>query len=430
MKKFLWGVLFFLSGFISANSDPVIWSGIGYFVDADKISSKYPNISSLEKDLDLAKLLSEEFSENEKIIIGGSGNKSSDEGLNSILLAITSEKVFSNYRGKSPLDGTPLCYRTYLLGSQVVLYSLNDKKILKAFPSSMKRVFIDDDEEKLCNYSSKKPKFHAARFADILWGTDISKDISSIKLNDLFLSSNISSEGMLREQINNIINLENIYSKGNQPIGVRSIVLTDYAKNQLAGNSDFPAHQDYILSKSSPGKEFREWLGSEFSKWLSQDLKISIVPFYEGEGLTLKIGTTFSNSAEALNLKKPELSFGFDYAVRGYRKVNGEEQDTFQDSLWFVYSGIKFGVVLGEEPEDFKVLATIPFNQTTAKQYLKSDIINDWEEFDETAKRGMRELSRNLIKQNSKWVKKSSEISSKEFRNFAKTILNKVDYEK
>ena len=213
MRVFFGIVLFSFGNLILSNPDPVIWSGIGYFVDADKISSEYPNISSLEKDLNLAKLLSEEFSGNEKIIIGGSENKSSDEGLNSILLAITSEKVFSNYRGKSPLDGTSLCYRTYLLGSQVVLYSLDDKKILKAFPSTMKRVFIDDDKEKLCNYSSKKPKFHAARFADILWGTDISKDISSIKLNDLFLSSNISSEGMLQEQLNNIINLENIYSK-------------------------------------------------------------------------------------------------------------------------------------------------------------------------------------------------------------------------
>ena len=39
-------------------------------------------------------------------------------------------------------------------------------------------------------------------------------------------------------------------------------------------------------------------VGRRVSKWLSQDLKISIVPFYEGEGLTLNIGTTFSNSAE------------------------------------------------------------------------------------------------------------------------------------
>ena len=59
----------------------------------------------------------------------------------------------------------------------------------------------------------------------------------------------------------------------------------------------------YLIISNS--KELKEWLGAEFSKWLSQDLKISIVPFYEGEGLTLNIGTTFSNSAEALNLKSP-----------------------------------------------------------------------------------------------------------------------------
>ena len=126
MVRFFWVILFFLSSFLSANSDPVIWSGVGYFVDSGKTSSMYPNLTSLEKDLNLAKLFSEKFSAKENIIIGGSENRSSEEGLNSVLLAITSEKVFSNYRGK--VDGSHLCYRTYLLSSQVVLYSINDKK--------------------------------------------------------------------------------------------------------------------------------------------------------------------------------------------------------------------------------------------------------------------------------------------------------------
>ena len=71
--------------------------------------STYPNLTSLEKDLNLARLISDKFSGNENNIIGGSGNISSDEGLNSVLLAITSEKIFSNYRGKNPLDGSHLC---------------------------------------------------------------------------------------------------------------------------------------------------------------------------------------------------------------------------------------------------------------------------------------------------------------------------------
>ena len=95
MIRFLWGVLFILSSLIHTNSDPVIWSGVGYFVDSGKTSSIYPNLTSLEKDLNLAKLFSEKFSANENIIIGGSENRSSEEGLNSTLLAITSEKIFS-----------------------------------------------------------------------------------------------------------------------------------------------------------------------------------------------------------------------------------------------------------------------------------------------------------------------------------------------
>ncbi len=428
MSRFLWGALFILSSFIHTNSDPVIWSGVGYFVDSGKTSSIYPNLTSLEKDLNLAKLFSEKFSANENIIIGGSENRSSEEGLNSILLAITSEKIFSNYRGK--VGGSHLCYRTYLLSSQVVLYSINDKKILKAFPSTIKKTYIDSDNKNLCKNSSVEANLHKSRFADILWGSDFAKKGIGEEFVNNYSSSNLSSEGMLEEQIIKILNLKNVFSKGNQPIGVRQVSISDYANNQLVGKGDFSPHQDYAPNNSLNSKELKEWLGSEFSKWLSQDLKISIVPFYEGEGLTLNIGTTFSNSAEALNLKKPELSYGFDYVLRGFRKADVGETQTQKGSVWSVYSGIKFGVVLGEDPEDIKNLATMPYTQSTSKQYNKTDVINDWDYFDETAQVGIREVSQNLIKQNKKWMKESSEISSKEFRNFAKTILNKVGYEK
>ena len=163
MGKYFGTLLLLLSNYFFANSDPVIWSGIGYFVDSGKTSSTYPNLTSLEKDLNLARLISDKFSGNENIIIGGSGNISSDEGLNSVLLAITSEKIFSNYRGKNPLDGSHLCYRTYLLGSQVVLYSLNDKKILKAFPSTTKKTFIDGDDKETCKNSTLSLNLHKAR---------------------------------------------------------------------------------------------------------------------------------------------------------------------------------------------------------------------------------------------------------------------------
>lgn len=431
MKKVFCGVIFFiLSPNLIANQDPIIWSGIGYFVDAGETSKTYPNLTSLEDDLNLSKLFSEKFSDNENIIIGGSGNRSSDEGLNSVLLAITSEKIFSTYRGKDPLDGTNLCYRTYLLSSQVVLYSVNDKKILKALPSSVKKTFIDGDSKNLCNNASVDSNLHKARFGDILWGVDLSKKGTGTEFAKKLLPSNLNSQGMLSEQINKISNLENVFAQGNQPIGVREVVLSDYAKNQLIGNADFTPHQDFFFNEKLNDKELKESLGGEFSKWLSQDLKISIVPFYEGEGLTLNIGTTFSNSVETLNLKKPELSYGFDFVLRGFRKVDAGETQFQKGSVWSVYSGIKFGVVLGDQPEDIKNLATIPYTQSTAEQYNKSDVINDWNFFDETIQVGIREISQNLIKQNKQWMKDSSEISAKEFKKFSKTILNKVGYEK
>ena len=98
--------------------------------------------------------------------------------------------------------------------------------------------------------------------------------------------------------------------------------------------------------------------------------------------------------------------------------------------VWAVYSGMKFGVVLGDQPEDFKSLAKIPITQVTSRQYNKSDIIYDWDFYDLATQVGMAKLSENLVKQDKKWLKSSSEIPNKDFKKFSKTILNKVGYEK
>ena len=113
MRVFFWVFLFSLGNLLLANPDPVIWSGVGYFVDSGKTDSIYPNLTSLEKELSLSKLLANEFSQNENLIIGGSGNRSSEEGLNSVLIAVTAEKITSTYRGKN-FKGEDICDRRYL----------------------------------------------------------------------------------------------------------------------------------------------------------------------------------------------------------------------------------------------------------------------------------------------------------------------------
>ena len=115
-------------------------------VDSGQTSKLYPFSSQIEEEYDLAKVFREELSNDEKIIIGGLGNRSFDEGLNSILLAITSERINSIHRGKK--EGKNLCYRDYLISTQVILYSSQDKEILKATPLTKRATYIDDEPSK------------------------------------------------------------------------------------------------------------------------------------------------------------------------------------------------------------------------------------------------------------------------------------------
>ena len=79
MRVFFWAFLFSSGNLLFANPDPVIWSGVGYFVDSGKTDSIYPNLTSLEKELSLSKFLANEFSQNENLIIGGSSGDDEED---------------------------------------------------------------------------------------------------------------------------------------------------------------------------------------------------------------------------------------------------------------------------------------------------------------------------------------------------------------
>ena len=445
MKKFIWGILFILSSFLSANSDPVIWSGVGYLVDSGQTSKLYPFSSQIEEEYDLAKVFREELSNNDKIIIGGLGNTSFDEGLNSIILAITSERINSIHRGKK--EGKHLCYRDYLISTQVILYSSQDKEILKATPLTKRATYIDNEPLQKCKTEIPNKDFHKVRVAGLLWGIDITNSkIRSELLNlgfsqdesfseelkkyfsNIFIKEEINAKGILGEQINQIKKIENINSKGNEPIGVRNVEITDYARNQLIGGAeDYLTHGRFASSKKVKDKELKEWVGGEFSKWLSNTLEISIVPYYEGKGLTLNVGTTFSDSVKALNLKKPELSYGFDYRLRGYHRFKTGETGLRIGMAYGVFSEAKFGVVFEDELEE---LSAIPMTETLTKEHNKSDGIDYWLWFDKALELNLRNYSASLVKLDKKWLKDSTEVKSREFNRQSKEILQKVGYEK
>ena len=446
MKKVLCGVIFFILSLNSlTNSDPIIWSGVGYMVDSGQTSKLYPFSSQIEQEYDLAKVFREELSNDEKIIIGGLGNRSFDEGLNSILLAITSERINSIHRGKK--EGKNLCYRDYLISTQVILYSSQDKEILKATPLTKRATYIDDEPSKKCKTKIPNKDFHKARVAGLLWGIDITKsqirnellnlgfsqdepfsDDLKKYLSNTFTREEINTNGILGEQINQIKKIQNINSKGNEPIGVRNVEITDYASNQLIGDAeDYSSHGRFASSKIVKDKELKEWIGGEFSKWLSNTLEISIVPYYEGEGLTLNVGTTFSDSVKALNLKKPELSYGFDYRLRGYHRFKTGETGLRIGMAYGVFSEAKFGVVFEDELEE---LSAISMTETLTKEHNKSDGIDYWLWFDKALELNLRNYSVSLVNLDKKWLKDSTEIKSRDFNKQSNEILQKVGYEK
>ena len=424
-KIFIGFVLFLSSGWTYSNSDPMIWSGLGFLVDANKTQEVYPYSDLINQRFGVTKKLRDALSNDENFIIGSSGNVTASEGYNNVILAITDETVSSTKRGKG------ICSRYYYLSTQVILYSAIDKTILKVVPLTKVRPYADETINGKCSNSSISRNIHLKRFAEMLWGIELKEVAASELTNEFFLknfvNADITESGILGEQINNLQTLKNIFATGSDFIGVRHVKVTDYSINQMTGDGDFAEHTRFSKNKRFDSKKYKEWVGSEFSRWLSTQLNIPIIPFYEGQGLTLNVATTFSDSQTILNLQKPELSYGFDFTVRGFNKVLLGETSKREAFAWGGFSRVYFGVVLGDQIDDIKVLADVSLTQGNVKEINKTDVVNDWNYFDDAIQLTFSNYSRNLMKPEKKWVTEATELNVRDFKKVAKVILEKVN---
>ena len=86
-RIFIGFILFLSSGWTYSNSDPMIWSGLGFLVDANKTQEVYPYSDLINQKFGVTKKLRDALSNDENFIIGSSGNVTASEGYNNVILA-------------------------------------------------------------------------------------------------------------------------------------------------------------------------------------------------------------------------------------------------------------------------------------------------------------------------------------------------------
>ena len=83
--------------------------------------------------------------------------------------------------------------------------------------------------------------------------------------------------------------------------------------------------------------------------------------------------------------------------------------------------------MLGDQIDDIKVLADVSLTQGNVKEINKTDVVSDWNYFDDAIQLTFSNYSRNLMKPEKKWVTEATELNVRDFKKVAKVILEKVN---
>lgn len=407
-------------------SETIQYSGLSYTTSDRDIQDMFPNTLILEGSLrkTIYSHLKANKPDNSNLKLGVSS--SFRDGTYSSIIAIENENV-------STISLNNNCLRTFTLGIQVITFSTKDQQILSIKPNAIRRIYYDSPINNSCDILDRK--IELLRFAELFYGLDITNTdypkflklsneqiIETIEKQALELGAYFKSDAILGKVLKDILNirLEEIKNT-NFFVGIDNVELGEVALDQMSGNKDFPINHNFKDFFGEFQKEsYKVWAGQQFSKWFSETFNYPLIPYIKGRALGKDIVMKFADSGEALNLRLPSLDFGFVINVKGFKKVKLDESNLREAYAWAAFSRIEFHNVGIEK------ITEINLKHVYTEEINKSDSVDDWSNFDLSQNRIMKDYISNIDVLNKPWLKKSSKMDVKKFRNHAKVIKDKV----
>ena len=189
----------------------------------------------------------------------------------------------------------------------------------------------------------------------------------------------------------------------------------------MSGKKEHSTHPFYKNKDLSFDKvTYENSIGQTFAKSISSKLNIPIVPPLKGKAIGGSIPLSFSDSSKVANLQLPELDYSFDIKVRGFKKVKLDETALREAWVYGSYLTISFGLE-GMHDESSKI------KNGYVVEKVKSDDLNDWQQFDYSTEIIFREFTDAVLKPNKKWVKEKTNLSYKEAKSYFSYIREKLD---
>jgi len=416
VKVFTVTFSFFL--YISSNNllsqERVSWAGLSYISQANEIESLYPFSKSLENTIQplLREITISQEKDYELVI---SELIDSDLGQNkTVVVALDKERITGGKLGK-------YCFWEYAISAQVILYDSESQNILSIFPVGKRRPYVE--ESKKCSSKDRDRKRDRFRFCQIYLGLETDKNFSEeeFQKNCLGVAKEIVKNGFINDIASAVAKIS-IKEKNNiRFVGIGDVSVQPVALDILSGKKEYSPHPFYQNKDLSFDKvTYENSIGQTFAKSISSKLNIPIVPPLKGKAIGGSIPLSFSDSSKVANLQLPELDYSFDIKVRGFKKVKLDETALREAWVYGSYLTISFGLE-GMHDQSSKI------KNGYVKEKVKSDDLNDWQQFDYSTEIIFREFTESIYKLDKKWVKEKTNLPYKEAKSYFSYIKEKLD---
>ena len=415
---------FFFSIYVSA--DVIQYSGISYVSSNENIQDMFPNTLKIESSI--RKTIYNELTlnkdKNANLNLGVSD--SFRDGSYSTIIAIENENI-------STINLNNNCLRTFSLGIQVITFNTKDQQIVSISPNAIRRIYYDEPINGSCKTTNRK--INLLRFAEIFYGLDIPKNdydkflpLSDNEIVNKISASSNDTKSFAKESeiigsvLKDVLNLDiNTIKNTVFFVGIDNVELEELASSQLSGNKEF--EHNYLFTDffgDFQEESYKTWAGQQFSKWFSNTYNYPLIPYVKGRALGRDVSMKFADGSEALNLRLPSLDFGFVIKIKGFKKVKLDESKLREAYAWAAFSVIEFHNV------GVKKIAEINLKHVHTEEVNKGDSVDDWNNFNLSQNRIMKDYVTNLMDLDTTWLKKSSKLKSKDFKKHANLIIDKI----
>jgi len=163
-------------------------------------------------------------------------------------------------------------------------------------------------------------------------------------------------------------------------------------------------------------------IAQSFSKRLSENHNVAIVPFTEGQAIGKSMKLKFVQSDKIYDIKLPNPDYHIELNIKGFKKVLA--QSTAVEDLFLYGSFINFKIY---QPELNKYYFDETLRGVTQVKIPKEQSdINDWRKYYYNLEILFDDFSKNIIKQDKKWLKKATKKKiKKEIKNL-NLIIDKL----